>query len=56
MSPKDLSSATGELPPAELSEAQKQELRRRIAEDDANPDDLVPWELIKAEALARFRR
>ena len=51
-----LASVAAELPPAELSETQKQELRRRAAENDANPDDVVPWELVKAKAIARFRR
>ncbi len=27
-----------------LTPAQREDLRRRIAEDDANPDDAVPWE------------
>jgi putative addiction module component (TIGR02574 family) len=39
-----------------LSDAQRQELERRIANDDANPDDLIPWEEIKAEALARLKQ
>jgi putative addiction module component (TIGR02574 family) len=36
-----------------LTDAQRQELRRRAAEDDANPDDLVPWERVKAESQLR---
>jgi putative addiction module component (TIGR02574 family) len=39
-----------------LTEDLRRELERRVAEDDANPDDVIPWEQIKAEALARFRR
>jgi putative addiction module component (TIGR02574 family) len=39
-----------------LTEAQRQELQRRIEDHEANPDDVVPWEQVKAEALARFRR
>jgi putative addiction module component (TIGR02574 family) len=39
-----------------LSESQLQELDRRIADDDANPDDLTPWEQIKAEAMARLKQ
>jgi Putative addiction module component len=39
-----------------LSDAQRQELDRRIADDDSNPDDLISWEQIKAEALARLKR
>lgn len=36
--------------------AQRRELDRRLAEHEASPDDVIPWERIKAEALARFRR
>jgi putative addiction module component (TIGR02574 family) len=39
-----------------LSEAQKQELDRRLATLEANPDAVVPWEEVEARALARFRR
>lgn len=30
------------------------ELDRRLAEDDAKPDDIVGWETIRAEAQARY--
>lgn len=43
----------GLLPP---SPAEKAELDRRLAEDDANPDDTISWETIKAEAQARWQR
>ena len=43
------------LPPA-LTAAQRQELDRRLADAEANPDDVVPWEQIRDEALARWRR
>jgi putative addiction module component (TIGR02574 family) len=36
-----------------LTAAQQQELEQR-SDDDANPDDTVPWEQVKAEALARW--
>ena len=39
-----------------LSEAQRAELERRLAEDEANPEDVVPWEEVKAKALARLKR
>ena len=39
-----------------LTEAQRRELERRLADHAANPDDVVPWEQVKAEALARFQR
>jgi putative addiction module component (TIGR02574 family) len=40
----------------ELSEEMKAELDRRLAEDDAEPDDVVSWAEVKAQALARIRR
>jgi len=40
----------------ELSEEEKAELDRRLTEDDAAPDDVVSWEEVKAQALARIRR
>ena len=43
----------GLLPP---SPAERAELDRRLAEDDAAPDDTVAWETIKAEAQARWQR
>lgn len=43
----------GLLPP---STAEKTELDRRLAEDDATPNDTVAWETIKAEAQARWQR
>ena len=33
-----------------LTGAPRAELRRRVAEDDARPDDLIPWEQVKADA------
>jgi putative addiction module component (TIGR02574 family) len=41
--------------PPLLTEAQRQELQRRVAEDDASPDDVVPWEQVKAQTLARLK-
>ena len=41
-------------PPFELSEEWKREIERRSAEHDANPGDAIPWEVVKAEALARY--
>lgn len=38
-----------------LSESQRQELERRFAEDEAAPDDVVPWEQVKASALSRLK-
>ena len=42
--------------PPLLNEAQRQELERRVAEDDARPDDVIPWETVEAQTLARLRK
>lgn len=39
-----------------LTDTQRAELRRRIADADANPDDFVPWEQVKAETRARLKK
>jgi putative addiction module component (TIGR02574 family) len=39
-----------------LTEAQRQELERRLADDEANPDDGVSWDEVRAHALAGARR
>jgi len=39
-----------------LTEAQRTELDRRIAEHEANPDDVVPWEEVKASIDERFKK
>jgi putative addiction module component (TIGR02574 family) len=41
---------------SDLTPAQLQELKRRLDDDDANPDDVIPWEVIKAEAQLRLRQ
>jgi putative addiction module component (TIGR02574 family) len=46
--------ASEPVPPL-LTEAQRRELERRIAEDDASPGDVIPWEQVKAHALSRLR-
>jgi len=38
-----------------LTKAQKTELDRRLADHPANPDDVVPWNEVKAAALAKIR-
>lgn len=38
-----------------MSEARRRELERRADEDDASPDDLIPWEQVKADTRSRFR-
>lgn len=42
-------SATGSF----LTDAQRDDLRQRVAADDARPDDLIPWEQVKAESPLR---
>jgi putative addiction module component (TIGR02574 family) len=37
-----------------LTEAQKIELDRRLADHLANPDDVIPWSEVKAAALDRI--
>jgi len=39
-----------------LTEMQRAELDRRIAEDDAFPDDVVAWDEIKATTRSRLGR
>jgi putative addiction module component (TIGR02574 family) len=36
-----------------LTPAQKAELERRLADSIAHPNDVIPWEAIKARALAK---
>lgn len=38
-----------------LTEAQTRELDERIADDERNPDDVVPWQEVKAKTLSRLR-
>jgi putative addiction module component (TIGR02574 family) len=40
----------------ELTKTQQEELERRLAVHEASPDDVVPWEEVKAYALERTRR
>jgi putative addiction module component (TIGR02574 family) len=39
-----------------LTEAQRAELDRRLADDDAFPDDVVPWADVKASIRARLAK
>lgn len=41
---------------APLTEAQRAELDRRIAEHEASPDDVVPWEEVKASITKRLKK
>ncbi|MBI3938527.1 MAG: addiction module protein [Betaproteobacteria bacterium] len=39
-----------------LTDAQRAELDRRLAEHDAHPEDVVPWEDVKASITARLKK
>ncbi len=39
-----------------LTEAQRTELDRRIAEHEATPDNVVPWEEVKASITERLKK
>lgn len=41
---------------ARLTEAQRIELEKRIAEDDANAHDVFAWDQVKASTLSRFAK
>ncbi len=38
-----------------LTDLQRRELERRLAEHEVNPGDVVPWEQVKADALTRLQ-
>jgi putative addiction module component (TIGR02574 family) len=48
-------SVAREMEQAPLTEAQRRELERRLADSLARPDAVTPWDVIKARALARAR-
>jgi putative addiction module component (TIGR02574 family) len=49
-------SIASDVAKAPLTEAEKQEIDRRLAAHEANPHAAIPWEQVEAEALARLRR
>lgn len=49
-------SIAAEVESAPLTEAQRQEVDRRLAAHRANSQAAIPWEQVEAEALARLRR
>jgi putative addiction module component (TIGR02574 family) len=49
-------SAADDLDRQPLTGAQREELERRVAAADAQPDEGVPWEVVQAEAQARWGR
>ena len=48
--------AAAEIEQQPLSPAQQAELDRRVKAADDNPNKGIPWEVVKAAALARSRR
>ncbi len=48
-------SVAQEVEQAPLTQAQRQELERRLADSVARPGAVTPWEEVKARALARAR-
>ncbi len=49
-------SIAAESHPPLLTDVQRRELERRVAEDDASPNDVIPWEQVESETLARLRK
>ena len=47
-------SVENDSPKRELSDALKAELDRRIADDDANPDVAIPFDVFDAEMRRQF--
>jgi putative addiction module component (TIGR02574 family) len=45
-----------EIEGSPLTDAQRVELERRLADSIARPDAVIPWEEVKAQALARAQR
>ncbi len=45
-----------EIERSPLTEAQRAELERRLADSISRPDAVIPWEEVKARALARARQ
>lgn len=39
-----------------LTQTQRAELERRLADHETNPDDVIPWHEVKASALASIRQ
>jgi putative addiction module component (TIGR02574 family) len=49
-------SVAADLERQPLTSAQRAELERRVAAADANPAEGVPWEVVRAEARARWQK
>jgi putative addiction module component (TIGR02574 family) len=49
-------SISEEVEKAPLTEAERQEVDRRLAKHNASPEAAIPWEQVETEALARLRQ
>lgn len=49
-------SVAAELERSPLTDAERRELERRLADSIARPDAVTPWEVVKARTLARARQ
>lgn len=49
-------SIVADAEPFALTSAQREELDRRVADDDAYPDDVIPWSEVRASVRARLER
>jgi putative addiction module component (TIGR02574 family) len=49
-------SIAGESAATSLTDAQRAELDRRLADHEANPNDVVRWEDVKASITTRLKR
>ena len=49
-------SVARELEQTPITNAERAELERRLADSIARPEAVTPWEIIKARALARARQ
>lgn len=47
-------SVGGDEPGPQISDELKAELDRRIADDDANPDDVISWEELKVKLYRKY--
>jgi putative addiction module component (TIGR02574 family) len=49
-------SISGDESAIPVTEAQRAELDRRLADHEANPDDVVPWDEVRASLSQRLKR
>jgi putative addiction module component (TIGR02574 family) len=49
-------SIAGESAAMSLTDVQRAELDRRLADHEANPNDVAPWKDVKASIIARLTR